>query len=50
MPANRLELRNPYILGFRPTGTVGGKYHRVQVKIAEGRRLTVSWRPGYYGK
>ncbi len=26
-----------------------GKYHRVQVKMAEGRRLTVSSRPGYYG-
>jgi Ca-activated chloride channel family protein len=46
-----LELHNQYILGYRPSGARrDGKYHRVQVKIAEGRRLTVSWRPGYYGR
>jgi Ca-activated chloride channel family protein len=46
-----LELHNQYILGFRPNvPRRDGKYHRVQVKMAEGRRLTVSSRPGYYGR
>lgn len=46
-----LELRNHYILAYRPSGSRrDGKYHRVQVKVVEGRHLTVSWRPGYYGK
>ncbi len=44
------ELRNQYILGYRPTDSRrDGKYHRVQVKLVEGRHLLVSWRPGYYG-
>jgi VWFA-related protein len=46
-----LELHNQYILGYRPNAARrDGKYHRVQVRIAEGRRLTVSSRPGYYGR
>ena len=45
-----LELRNQYVLGYRPgDDRRDGKYHRVQVKVVEGRHLTVSWRPGYYG-
>lgn len=45
-----LELRNQYVLGYRPgDDRRDGKYHRVQVKVVAGRRLTVSWRPGYYG-
>ena len=45
-----LELRNQYVLGYRPgDDRRDGKYHRVQVKMVEGRHLTVSWRPGYYG-
>jgi Ca-activated chloride channel homolog len=45
-----LELREQYILGYRPSGSRrDGKYHRVQVKVVEGRHLMVSWRPGYYG-
>jgi VWFA-related protein len=45
-----LELRNQYVLGYRPgADRRDGKYHRVQVKVVEGRHLTVSWRPGYYG-
>ena len=45
-----LELRNQYILGYRPSDPRrDGKYHRVQVKVAAGRHLTVSCRPGYYG-
>lgn len=45
-----LELRNQYVLGYRPgDNRRDGKYHRVQVKVVEGRHLTVSWRPGYYG-
>jgi len=44
------ELRNQYVLGYRPGGSRhDGKYHRVQVKVVEGRHLMVSWRPGYYG-
>lgn len=44
-----LALRNQYVLGYRPDDTRrDGKYHRVRVKVVEGRRLTVSSRPGYY--
>jgi len=45
-----LELRNHYILGYRPSASRrDGKYHRVEVKVMAGRHLQVSWRPGYYG-
>ncbi len=45
-----LELRNQYVLGYRPaTPRRDGRYHQVQVNVTEGRNLTVSWRPGYYG-
>lgn len=45
-----LELRNQYVLGYRPTTPRrDGRYHHVQVNVTEGRNLTVSWRPGYYG-
>lgn len=44
-----LELRNQYVLGYSPGDSLrDGKFHRVQVKVIEGRHLTVSWRPGYY--
>lgn len=45
-----LELRNQYVLGYRPSNPIrDGKYRRVQVKVVEGSDLRVSWRPGYYG-
>jgi len=45
-----LELRNQYVLGYKPTASHGdGKYHRVQVNVVGGSNLNVSWRPGYYG-
>ena len=45
-----VELRNRYILGYRPGDSRrDGKYHRVQVKMVDGRHVTVSWRRGYYG-
>ena len=45
-----LELRNQYILGYRPANpSHDGKYHRVRVSLAEGQNLRVFWRPGYYG-
>lgn len=44
------ELRDQYILGYRPAGDRrDGKYHRVQVKLVERRDLTVASRPGYFG-
>ncbi|HUI56628.1 MAG TPA: VWA domain-containing protein [Bryobacteraceae bacterium] len=43
-----LELRNEYVLGYRPANSGrDGKYHRVQVRV-EGRDLRVTWRPGYF--
>ena len=45
-----MELRNQYILGYRPSDSRrDARYHRVQVKVVAGRHLNVSWRPGYYG-
>jgi len=45
-----LELRNQYVLGYRPADPArDGKYHRVEVNVVGGRDLRVSWRPGYYG-
>jgi len=42
-----LELRNQYVIGYRPASPGrDGKYHRVHVKV-EGRDLRVTWRPGY---
>ena len=44
-----LELRNQYLLGYRPANsTADGKYHRVRVNVTAGQRLTLSYRPGYY--
>jgi Ca-activated chloride channel homolog len=43
------ELRHQYVIGYRPaTSGRAGKYHRVQVKLVEGRDLKVTWRPGYF--
>ena len=45
-----LELRNQYVLGYRPAnGRHDGQYHQVRVTVGDGRDLRVSWRPGYYG-
>lgn len=44
-----VELRNQYVLGYRPPNPRrDGKYHHVQVRLAGGRNFTVSCRPGYY--
>jgi Ca-activated chloride channel family protein len=44
-----LELRNQYLLAYRPANTEpDGKYRRVQVKLVDQRGMRVSWRPGYY--
>ena len=44
-----LELRNQYLLGYRPTNVEpDGKYHKVQVKLVDSGDLLLSWRPGYY--
>ncbi len=44
-----LELRNQYVLGFTPADHErDGKYHRVQVKVVQGKNLHVSARPGYF--
>lgn len=43
-----LQLRNQYVIGYRPAGSERtGVYHRVQVKV-DGRDLRVTWRPGYF--
>ena len=45
-----LELRNQYLLGYRPQDPRrDGRFHRVQVKLVEGREFRVDSRPGYYG-
>ena len=45
-----LELRNQYILGYRPANPHrDSKYHTVRVNVIAGRDLNVAWRPGYYG-
>lgn len=45
-----LELRNQYVLGYRPANPRrDGKYHHVQVSLVGSRNFTLSWRPGYYG-
>lgn len=45
-----LELRNQYVLGYRPTSPAhDGKYRHVQVNLVDGRGFHVAWRPGYYG-
>ncbi|HTS64743.1 MAG TPA: VWA domain-containing protein [Candidatus Acidoferrales bacterium] len=43
-----LELRNQYVIGYRPAITAPGKYHRVQVKVADHRDYRVTSRPGYF--
>jgi len=44
-----LELRNQYLIGYRPANLArGGKYQKVQVKVVDGRALRVTWRPGYF--
>jgi VWFA-related protein len=44
-----LELRNQYVLGYRPANSEhDGKYRKVQVKLVESGGLLLSWRPGYY--
>lgn len=44
-----LELRNQYLIGYRPSNAGGGpRYRKVQVKVVAGRPLRVAWRPGYF--
>jgi VWFA-related protein len=47
-----VELRNRYVLGYSPTDRRrDGRYHPVQVKIAQPRGMTAlraSWRRGYF--
>jgi len=47
-----IELRNQYLLGYKPTNSGrDGKYRRVQVKLVQPRGLPplrASWRLGYY--
>jgi VWFA-related protein len=47
-----LELRNRYVLGYRPTQTMrDGRYHRVDVKLVPPRglpKLSAHWRTGYF--
>ena len=46
-----LELRNQYVLGYRPANLMhDGGYHRVQIKMVAGRDLRVISRPGYYDR
>ena len=43
------ELRNQYVLGYRPANLEpNGKFRRVQVKLVDSAGLLLSWRPGYY--
>ena len=44
-------LRAQYVLGYAPKVTRDGKYHRVEVKLAQPKgspKLQASWRHGYY--
>ena len=44
-----LELRNQYVIGYRPAAPArSGSYHKVQVRLMSGRDLRVTWKPGYY--
>jgi len=44
-----LELRNQYLVGYRPSKVDSdGKFHKVQVKLVDSGNLQLSWRPGYY--
>jgi len=47
-----IELRNRYVLGYKPTDqSRDGKYHSLVVKVGPPRglpRLTAHWRTGYY--
>lgn len=38
-----------YVLAFQPEGLAAdGRYHEIRVKLKDGRRGEVSYRPGYY--
>ena len=44
-----LELRNQYVIGYRPAAPArSGAYHKVQIRLMAGRDLRVTWKPGYY--
>jgi VWFA-related protein len=43
-----LSLRSQYVLGYRPGVAWAGQYHRVRVKLVDGRGLRVTSRGGYY--
>ena len=44
-----VELRNQYVLGYRPANRQrDGKYRRVQVRVGDPRASHVVFRPGYY--
>jgi Ca-activated chloride channel homolog len=44
-----LELRNQYVIGYRPAAPArSGGYHKVQVRLMAGRDLRITFRPGYY--
>jgi VWFA-related protein len=43
-----LELRNQYVIGYRPAAPARNRYHKVQVRLMAGRDLRVTWKPGYY--
>jgi Ca-activated chloride channel homolog len=47
-----IELRNQYVLAYYPKNQVrDGKYHKVEVKVAQPKGLSVlkaHWRTGYY--
>lgn len=47
-----LELRNQYVIGYRPAAPAGrthsAGYHKVQIRLKTGRDLRVTWKPGYY--
>jgi VWFA-related protein len=44
-----MELRNQYILAYSPANAErDGKYHRVQVKMADRSDLHLTWKHGYY--
>ena len=46
-----LALRNQYVLGYKPSSSHDGKYHRVRVSLALPKghpKVQASWRHGYY--
>jgi Ca-activated chloride channel family protein len=48
------ELRNQYVLGYRPNSAVSdGKWHKIKVKLLPPKgmpRLEVSAKQGYYSR